>query len=110
MKKEKSLILAIVITVFCFTRYANATVLGTIENSSGSGASGELSSMVFSLSYPQDDDWESVSLSWYITPDDIGRTLVATADTHPNFGAFTDMLTNGEDDLLLLVDIESFNY
>ena len=60
MKKEKSLILAIVITVFCFIRCANATFLGTVENSSGNGALGELSSMVFSLSYPQDDDWESV--------------------------------------------------
>ncbi len=110
MKKEIAFVLAMVIVVLSCAGYSNAAVLGTIEyNYSGRVhgpiVSGELSELIFSIGYPRPAQFGSDfsrSLSWNFTPDDVGKTFFASADTHGNFNDFVSLLTNGVDDHLAL--------
>lgn len=105
MKKRTAFVLAMVAMVLSCAGDSNAIVLGTIDRRAGSAASGKLTETFLSISYPLPGDFESISLSWNITEADVGETLFASADTHPNFDTFTRILTNGVDNLLFLIDI-----
>ena len=112
MKTVFALVIAAMV-LFC-PGYSNAAVLGTIEYIKHDGHAfgsllGEFSginfTMVYPLYVPSGRPDMTISLSWDgVTPDDVGRTLYASADTHPNFGIFTLLLTNGVDNSLLLDD------
>lgn len=117
MTKKTAFVLAMVVTVLSCAGYSNATVLGTIEyNGAGGdlGGLGEFHEMDFSICYPLplpaepgpvNLGWDqSISLSWNVTPDDVGKTFFASADTHQSFDVFTFLLTNGIDNLLYLTD------
>ena len=102
MKKKTVFVLAIAVVVLSCAGYSNATVLGTIEsNGAGKGFSAS-PEMIFSIYYPLPRDWVSISLSWDVTPDDVGKTFFASADTHENFDIFTRLLTNGVNNGLFL--------
>jgi hypothetical protein len=107
MNKKMIFILAIAVAVLSCAGYSNATVLGTIESNRAGSDLGEFSEMNFSICYPLHAalgfDW-SISLSWNVTPDDVGKTFFASADTQQNFDIFTYPLTNGIDNLLFLTD------
>ena len=111
MKKGTVFVLAIAVAVLSCVGYSGAAVLGTIEHSRAGSDLGDFSEMNFSICYPLHAalgfDW-SISLSWDgITPDDVGKTFFASANTHQNFDVFTFPLTNGIDNLLYLPDIGS---
>ena len=113
-------VLAMVIGVFSCAGYCNATIIGTIESSHAGSDLGEFTEMNFSIYYPQplptepgpiNGGWDqSVSLSWNVTPDDVGTTFSASADTHQSFETFTSYLTNGIDDSLVLTDSTVSNF
>ena len=114
MKKKTAFVMVIAITVLSCAGYSNATVLGTIESSGGGCGSGEFSEITLGIAYPQplpaepgstNVGWDrSISLSWDITPDDVGKTFIASADTHTTFDIFTVFLTNGINDSLDFTD------
>ena len=114
MKKKTAFVLAIAVVVLSCAGYSSATVLGTIEYNRAGSDLGEFSEMNFSICYPLplptepgpvNVGWDrSISLSWNVTPDDVGKTLFASADTHQNFDVFTFPLTNGINNSLILTD------
>jgi len=104
MRKKIAFALAMVVAVLSCAGYSKATVLGTIEyNRAGRGMSGA-SDMSLSISYPLPGDCESISLSWDVTSDDVGKTFFASAGSHENFDVFTYLLTNGTNNGLFLSD------
>jgi len=113
MKNKTGFVLVMVVTVLSCVGYSNATVLGTIEsNRTGSGL-GEFSNIDFFIGYPI-EIWNSnrticqldfsISLSWNVAPDDVGKTFIGSAATHQSFDALAFLLTNGIDNQLHLVD------
>jgi len=108
MKKKTVFVLAMVVAVLSCAGYSNATVVGTIEYSRAGSGLGEFSEIMnFSICYPLPGDYDSISFSWDVTSNDVGKTFFASADTHQNFDNFTYLLTNGVNNLLFLVDIGS---
>jgi len=113
MKKKTAFVLAIVVLVLSYAVCGKATVLGTIEYSDAGIDLGKFSEMNFSICYPLPLpeegpvnlgwDW-SISLSWNVTPRDVGKTFFASTETHQNFNVFTFPLTNGIDNSLILTD------
>ena len=109
MKKKTIFVLAMVVAVLSCVGNSSATVLGTIESNRTGSDLGDFCGVNFSMCYPLQAgglggyDW-SISLSWNVTPDDVGKTFFASADTHENFDTFTYLLTNGINNLLILTD------
>ena len=109
MKKGTVFVLVIGAMVLLCAGYSSAAVLGAIESNRAGFNLGEFHEMSFSICYPLQVgglggyDW-SISLSWNVTADDVGKTFFASADTHENFDVFTFPLTNGSDNLLYLTD------
>ncbi len=108
MGKRTALILAVAVAALFCAGYSNADVLGTIEHSRASRSrvvSPVMSpEMKFSIAYPLPGDRNSISLSWNVTTDDVGKTFFASAETHPSFDIFTFLLTNGRNNPLFLSD------
>ena len=110
MKTKTSFVFPVAVVVLSCVGLTNAAVLGTIEyNYSGRVpgpiVGGELSELIFSIGYPRPAQFGSDfsrSLSWNFTPDDVGKTFFASADTHGSFNDFVSLLTNGVDDHLAL--------
>lgn len=114
MKTKTSFVFPVAVVVLSSVGLSNAMVLDTIEYNKddagglgGFGGLGEFSEVKFSICYPLPRDWESISLFWNVTPDDVGKTFFASADTHQNFDRFTYLLTNGNDNGLFLPDNRS---
>jgi len=114
IKRETAFVMTIAVTVLCCAGYSSATVLGTIEYGRAGSDLGEFSEMNFSICYPlplpaepgpvnMGWDW-SISLSWNVTPDDVGKTFLASADTNQSFDIFIFLLTNGINNSLILTD------
>ena len=109
MKRKTVFMLVVGAMILLCAGYSSAAVLGTIESSRAGSDLSEFAEMNFSICYPLlagglgGYDW-SISLSWDVTPDDVGKTFFASADTYENFDVFTYPLTNGIDNLLYLTD------
>jgi hypothetical protein len=108
MNKGTVSVLVIAVTVLSCTGYSRATILGTIDYSREGSGIGEFSGPNLSICYPliTENGFNTtlLSLGWDVTQDDVGKTFVASADTHEIFNSFVSMLTNGIDDTLLLND------
>jgi len=104
MRKKTVFAMVIGAMILLCAGYSSAAVLGTIgSNHAGCGMSWACD-MFLSISYPLTVDRDSISLSWDVTLDDIGKTFFAFAGTHDNFDVFTYLLKNGINNGLFLSD------